>query len=200
MSRDFRSAWREFLKNMASPLHLSHIELYAFCLSILRINLRHPKAQAINEISCADCRKSYIGETGRPFGVRLAEHQKEVQKLESLHYTRSTRKASVTEQQKSAITDHVAATNHSINWWEEAEVIDREADKCTRWLKEAIWIRIYRRGQQTLNKDEGAYLHSFTYHFWSTHPHHALSGNFPDMPEVQRSCAEWIGLPVWWSC
>ena len=42
---------------------------------------------------------------------------------------------------------------------EEAEVIDREADKCTRWLKEAIWI--CRRGQQTLNKDEGAYkLHN----------------------------------------
>ena len=99
-----------------------------------------------------------IGETGRPFGVRLAEHQKEVQKLESLHYTRSTRKASVTEQHKSAITDHVAATNHSINW-EEAKVIDREAGKCTRWLKEAIWI--HKRGQQTLNKDEGAYkLHN----------------------------------------
>ena len=88
----------------------------------------------------------------------MAEHQKEVKKLESLHYTRSTRKASVSEQHKSAITDHVVATNHSINW-EDAKVIDREADKCTRWLKESIWIR--RRGQQTLNKYEGAYkLHN----------------------------------------
>ena len=75
-----------------------------------------------------------------------------------MHYTRSTHKASVTEQHKSAITDRVAATNHSINW-EEAKVIDREADKCTRWIKEAIWI--HRRGQQTLNKDAGAYkLHN----------------------------------------
>ena len=48
----------------------------------------------------------------------------------------------------------MAATNNSINW-EEAEVIDGEVDKCTRWLKEAIWIR--RRRQQTLNKDEGVY-------------------------------------------
>ena len=71
---------------------------------------------------------------------------------------RSSRKASVTEQHKSAITGHVAATTHSINW-EEAKVTDREADKCTRWLKEAIWIS--KRGQQTLNKDEGAYkLHN----------------------------------------
>ena len=116
------------------------------------------KAEAIYEIPCADCSKTYIGETGRSFGVRLLEHQKEVQKLETLHYTRSTRKASVTEQHKSAITDHVAATNHSINW-EESKVIDRESHKCTRWLKEAIWIR--RKGKQTLNKDEGAYkLHN----------------------------------------
>ena len=92
----------------------------------LRNLLVHPKdkldtkqkAEAIYEITCADCHKSYIGETGRPFGVRLLEHQREVQKLESMPYTRSTRKTSVTEQHKSAITDHVAATNHTINWKE----------------------------------------------------------------------------------
>ena len=44
----------------------------------------------------ADCHKSYIGETGS-FGVRLLECQREVQKLESMPYTRSTRKTSVTE-------------------------------------------------------------------------------------------------------
>ena len=64
------------------------------------------------------------------------------------------RKASVGEQHKSAITDHVAATNHAINW-DEAKIIDKEGHKTTRWLKEAIWIR--RRGQDTMNKDEGAY-------------------------------------------
>ena len=69
-------------------------------------------------------------------------------------YTRSTRSSSVTEQHKSAITDHVAATNHTIKW-DNASVIDREPDKTTRWLREAIWIR--RRGMNTLNKDDGAY-------------------------------------------
>ena len=56
----------------------------------LRNLLVHPKdklvtkqkAGAIYEISCVDCHKSYICETGRPFGVRLLEHQREVQKLE----------------------------------------------------------------------------------------------------------------------
>ena len=81
----------------------------------------------------------------------------------------------MTQQRKSAITDHVAATNHSINW-EEAKVTDREVDKCTRWLKEAIWIR--RQGQQTLNKDEGAYkLHNIFDQLILTMP---LGGNFQE--------------------
>ena len=150
----------------------------------LRNLLVHPKdkldtkqkAEAIYEITCADCHKSYIGETGRPFGVRLLEHQREVQKLESMPYTRSTRKTSVTEQHKSAITDHVAATNHTINW-EEAKVIDREPDKCTRWLKEAIWIR--KKGKQTLNKDEGAYkLHNIYDQLILTTPTKATSPTY----------------------
>jgi len=116
--------------------------------------LPQQKAEAIYEIPCGDCASSYIGETGRPFGTRLKEHQKEVEKFESKPYTRASRTSSVTEIHKSAITDHVASTNHSIQW-EDAKVIDREADKTTRWLKEAIWIR--RKGKDTLNKDEGAY-------------------------------------------
>ena len=132
----------------------------------LRNMLVHPKdkldplqkAEAVYEIPCADCPKSYIGETGRSFGVRLQEHQKEVQKFELKQYTRATRKSSTTEQHKSAITDHVVGTNHNIEW-DQAKVIDRESDKTTRWLKEAIWIR--RRGDNILNKDEGAYkLHN----------------------------------------
>ncbi|XP_070537052.1 uncharacterized protein [Ptychodera flava] len=120
--------------------------------------LTNKKAEVVYEIPCADCPKSYVGETGRSFGVRLQEHQKEVQKFESKQYTRSTRKSSMTDQHKSAITDHVVATNHNIAW-EEANIVDRESDKTTRWIKEAIWIR--RRGENILNKDEGAYkLHN----------------------------------------
>ena len=52
------------------------------------------------------------------------------------------------------MTDHVAATNHAINW-DDTKIIDKEGHKTTRWLKEAIWIR--RRGTNTMNKDEGAY-------------------------------------------
>ena len=81
-----------------------------------------------------------------------------MEKFENKPYTRSTRSSSITEQHKSAITDHVAATNHHINW-SDATVIDRESDKSARWVREAIWIR--RRGKDILNKDDGAYkLHN----------------------------------------
>ena len=55
---------------------------------------------------------------------------------------------------KSAIAEHAAVNNHVIKW-DGAKIIDQEADKTTRWLKEAIWIRS--RGHKTMNKDEGAY-------------------------------------------
>jgi hypothetical protein len=128
----------------------------------LRNMLVHPKdkrdphqtAEIVYEIPCHGCDKSYVGESGRLFGKRLQEHKAEVNKISTKSYTRAQRKTSVEEQFKSAITEHVAATNHVIGW-EEAKVIDKEAHKTTRWLKEAIWIR--RRGKKTLNKDEGAY-------------------------------------------
>ena len=57
-----------------------------------------------------------------------------------------------------SITDHVADTNHVIGW-ENGNVLATESHRTTRWMKEAIFIR--RRGQKTMNKDEGAYkLHS----------------------------------------
>jgi len=36
-------------------------------------------AECLYRISCKNCDKVYIGETGRSFGVRMKEHQKEVE-------------------------------------------------------------------------------------------------------------------------
>jgi len=41
---------------------------------------------------------------------------------------------------KSAITDHAVEQNHIIDW-DSAEVVAREAQRQTRWIKEAFWIR-----------------------------------------------------------
>jgi len=42
-----------------------------------------------------------------------------------------------------------------VNTGTQATVIDREPERFTRWIKEAIHIR--KEGQQAMNRDEGSY-------------------------------------------
>ena len=100
------------------------------------------------------CDKTYIGETGRKFGVRLQEHRTDVESKTGRTFTRSLRASSLTEHNKSALTDHATQENHVINW-SQATVIDRQPERFTRWIKEAIHIR--KEGQQAMNRDEGSY-------------------------------------------
>ena len=105
----------------------------------LRRMLVHPKdkrdpmqtADSVYEIPCNSCSKTYIGETDRLFKTRLSEHQREAEKVSAKNFTRSQRKTSSSETYKSAITEHVATSNHIINW-DKAKIIDQEADKTTR--------------------------------------------------------------------
>ena len=46
----------------------------------------HQKSEAIYEIPCSDCPKSNIGETGRSFGTRLQEHQKQVEIFHNIQW------------------------------------------------------------------------------------------------------------------
>jgi len=75
-------------------------------------------------------------------------------------FTRSLRAASLTEHNKSALTDHATQENHVINC-SQATVIDREPERFTRWIKEAI--HILKEGQQAKNRDEGSYQLSHAY-------------------------------------
>jgi len=45
--------------------------------------------------------------------------------------------------------------------WSQATVIDREPERFTRWIKEAVHIR--KEGQQAMNHDEGSYQLSHAY-------------------------------------
>jgi len=65
----------------------------------------------------------------------------------------------LTEYNKSALTDHATQENHVINW-SQATVIDRESERFTRWIKDAVHIR---KGQQAMNHDEGSYQLSHAY-------------------------------------
>jgi len=59
-------------------------------------------------------------------------------------------KQSQSEQNKSAITDHVNTENHIMDL--EATIFGWESDRTTRWIREAIKIR--QQGQNIMNRDE----------------------------------------------
>ena len=115
------------------------------------------------EIPCYNCKKVYIGETGRLFGTRKKEHH-EAERLGTKEFTRATRKDSESKQIKSSIADHVANENHLINW-EESSILAKDSERNTRWIRESIWIR--RKGGNNkstlMNADEGAYQLSHIY-------------------------------------
>jgi len=116
--------------------------------------------ECVHKVPCANCDKTYIGETGRKFGVRLQEHRTEVESKTGRTFTRSLRASSLTEHNKSALTDNATQENHVINW-SQVTVIDREPERFTRWIKEAKHIR--KEGQQAMNRDEGSYQLSHAY-------------------------------------
>ncbi len=110
------------------------------------------KCNVVYSIPCANCEKQYVGETGRPFEARLQEHKKEAGKLSNCSYTRSTRKTSVNEQNKSAITEHV--TENRVMVWDNYKIMDSESDKFKRWVRESIQIR---NTNPSMNRNEGAF-------------------------------------------
>jgi len=94
----------------------------------------------VYKVPCANCDKTYIGETGRKFDVRLQEHRTEVESKTGRTFTGSLRASSLTEHNKSALTDNATQENRVINW-SQATVIDREPQRFTRWIKKVIHIQ-----------------------------------------------------------
>ena len=47
------------------------------------------------------------------------------------------------------------------SWSAASVIIDRESDRSTRWIKEAVYIR--KEGPRSMNRDEGSYQLSHTY-------------------------------------
>jgi len=116
----------------------------------------------------------YIGETGRKFGTRLKEHNTEVESVTGKPFTRNQRASSLSEQNKSALTDHASHDNHVINW-PASSILDKESDKSTRWIKDAVHIRT--EGRRSLNRDEGSYTLSHTYDQFLATSHHYRGKN-----------------------
>ena len=136
-------------------------------VNTIRSLVVHPKdkinrdetGECVYRIPCQNCEQVYIGETGRSFGTRMKEHRTEVEQNEKRKFTRSTKRTADEEQSKSAITDHTRRENHVINW-DEAKILDKESDRMTRWIREAIRIR---KEKTTMNRVCGSYQLSHTY-------------------------------------
>ena len=94
----------------------------------------------------------YNGVTERRYKVREMEHKGDIKTLEKNKYTRSRKKDSLMELHPSAITDHVAKENHTIDW-EGVKFPDRDTDLTDTWVKEAVETR--KTGAHTMNRDVG---------------------------------------------
>ena len=84
----------------------------------LRNILVHPKdkeelkqtSECVYKVPCANCKKTYVGETGRKLVVRLQEHRTEVESKNKRIFTRSQRSGTSTEYNTSALTDRPCST------------------------------------------------------------------------------------------
>jgi len=76
----------------------------------------------------------------------------------------------LSEQSKSALTDHASHENHVINWSDSTIILDRESDRGTRWIKEAVHTG--KEGQRSMNRDEGSYTLSHMYDRFLATSHH----------------------------
>jgi len=118
------------------------------------------KTECVYKLPCANCDKTYVGETGRKLGVRLHEHKTEFESKTKRAFTRSQCTASLTEYSKSAFTNYANQANHKIDC-KKTTVIDREQNRPTRWMKAAV--HIHKEGHRAMNRDEGSYQLSHAY-------------------------------------
>ena len=128
----------------------------------------------VYKVPCSNSEMTYIGETGGKFGTRLKEHKTEVEVKTSKPFTKSQRLSSLSEQDKSALTDYASHDNHVINW-SESTILDRESDRGTRCIKEAVHIR--KEGRRSMNRDEDSYTLGHTYDRFLATSHHYRGKN-----------------------
>ncbi|XP_068719627.1 uncharacterized protein [Montipora capricornis] len=93
----------------------------------------------VYDIPCADCSKSYGGETQRKFSTRKGKPQKAVARRQS---------------KKSALAHHVTNTNHDIAW-DEATILRSNSNWHQRKILDTWEINCAR---DPLNRDDGALL------------------------------------------
>ena len=86
--------------------------------------------------------------------MREKEEMEGAKQLEMVNYTRAKKRESQTEHHQSALTDHVAVCNHTIDW-EGVTLSTKDSDWTKRGISEVICIR--KAGSHAINHDEGCH-------------------------------------------
>jgi len=115
------------------------------------------KTELIYRVPCKNCSSSYVGETGRKFGLRVKEHKKEVDSFTAGTQNRASRARESSVTHKSAITDHAVEENHVIDW-DKAKVVDREAQMNKRGTLDQEDTE-----SMCMNRDAGSYQLNHTW-------------------------------------
>ena len=126
MSKAFLNQWRESYKNMVSKWGSDQTECFARSwLSQLKDPiLANEQNGVVYRISCKDCSKVYIGQSGRFLACQMKEHRRAVQNGDT---------------NSSAVAEHAWQNLHHVDW-EAAEVIDSSSDWYPRCLLESWHI------------------------------------------------------------
>ena len=90
----------------------------------------------VYRVTCKDCPKTYVGQSGRTLQCRMKEHR------------RATERGNM---DSSAIAEHSWKFNHRVNW-EEVEVLDVDTEWYRRCMLESWHIQ---REKETMNRDQG---------------------------------------------
>ena len=100
-------------------------------------NLNNEKESGVvYKVSCENCDKKYIGETGRRLETRIKEHKKG---------------AEGEKENVSGLSQHIKQTKHKIKF-DDVEILHRESDYTKRKFKEALAIK--KGNEQLMNKKE----------------------------------------------
>ena len=89
----------------------------------------------VYRIPC-ECGKVYIAETGRSMQEKIKEHDRDIR---------------IAHTQTSAVSEHAHESGHD-PLWNEVKFTDRDPHWYTRWVKEAIHIRLH---PNNIDRDSG---------------------------------------------
>ena len=133
--RDTSEALRRLFNKKGITVHFKPINTLRQQLVNRKDKLdKHKQSVTVYFIRCEGCPASYVGETERNLGQRLAEH----------------RRPSCTT---SPVVLHAQSTHHTVDW-NSGQILDKSDNWFERGVREAIQINIRK---SSLNRDGGRY-------------------------------------------